>query len=159
MQSTESLACGDKPRFATAISELACVLSGKLEQELVRMVERVDEVALTAQVFQGFIGELRNALCAIGREALEQVLLSKAPAQQSIEIGGEKHRFRGMVEKEWLTCFGKVQLPRRTYRADGVGNKTIVPLDDCCGLSFAFATATTSRARPAHCARHQLVPG
>jgi hypothetical protein len=113
-------------------------MSRKLEQELVQMVDRVDAVALTAQVFQGFIGDLRNTLCAIGRETLEQVLMSKDPAQSSIEIGGERHRFRGMVEKEWLTCFGKVPLPRRTYRADGVGKKTIVPLDDCCGMRGRF---------------------
>ncbi len=61
--------------------------------------------------------------------------------RSSIEVEGERRRFRGIVEAEWLTPFGKVMVLRRAYRADGRGKCTTVPLDDACGMPGRFMTS------------------
>jgi hypothetical protein len=44
-------------------------------------------------------------------------------------------------EREWLTPFGKVRINRRTYRGDGAGAASAVPLDDACGMRGRYMTA------------------
>lgn len=113
----------------------------KFEQEITRMVEAVGREDLTAVSFRGFVGDLRSMLAAIGRETLEQMLQAKDEPRSSIEVDGERRRFRGIVEAEWLTPFGKVMVQRRTYRANGTGKCTTVPLDDACSMGGRFMTS------------------
>jgi hypothetical protein len=122
-------------------SGLATDIVRKFEQEITRMVEAVGREDLTAVSFRGFVADLRTMLAAIGREALEQVLQAKDAHQSAIEVGGERRRFRGVVEAEWLTPFGKIAVLRRTYRADGRDKSTTVPLDDACNMRDRFMTS------------------
>jgi hypothetical protein len=123
------------------MSELARDIARKFEQELARMVEKVGREAMTQARFLGFMSGLRGVLAAIGRETIEQVLQAKDEVRPSVEVDGERRRYRGTVPAEWLTVFGRVTMQRRTYRADGPGRASTVPLDDACGMRGRFMTA------------------
>jgi hypothetical protein len=137
----DALARGDTPHSAALTSGLANEIARKFEQELARMVQGVGREAMTPVSFRGFVGGLWGMLAAIGRETLEQLLQAQDEARPSVEVGGERLRYRGMVEAEWLTPFGKATVLRRTYRADGRGKPSVVPLDDACGMRGRFMTA------------------
>jgi hypothetical protein len=115
-------------------------MARKFEQELSRMVESVGREDITPMSFRGLVGGLRGLLAAIGRETLGQILQAKDAARSSIDVAGERLRYRGMSESEWLTPLGRITLPRRVYRADGRGKANTVPLDDACGMRGRFMT-------------------
>lgn len=140
MQSTDVLACGNEPRSATASSELARDVSRKFEQELGRMVEDLGLEEVTPSRFRAFVGSMKGLLAAIGREALVQAIEATDESRPWVERDGQRLRFRGHSESEWLTAFGKVTVLRRTYRADGVGAASFVPLDVACGMRSRFMT-------------------
>ena len=104
------------------------------------MVESLGREEITPTSFRGLMGGLRGLLAAIGRETLEQVLRAKDATCPSIEVSGERLRYRGLSASEWLTPFGRITLPRRVYRADGPGKTSVVPLDNACGMSGRFMT-------------------
>lgn len=141
MVKTDKLARGNEPHSATSISGLAGAISRKFEQELSRMVESVGREELTQVSFRLMIKGLRGLLAGIGRETIEQILRAKDEARPAVEIGEERLRYRGTSAAEWLTPFGKITVLRRTYRADGAGKGSAVPLDDACGMRGRFMTA------------------
>ena len=116
-------------------------MASKFEQELSRMVESVGREEVTPMSFRSLVGGLRGLLAAIGREALEQLLQAKDAARSSIDVAGERLRYRGKSGREWLTPFGMIKLPRCVYRGDGPGKPSVVPLDDACGMSGRFMTS------------------
>jgi hypothetical protein len=140
MTNKDVLARGNAPHSAASISGLASDIARKFEQELARMVESVGHEQVTATSFRGLVSGLRGLLAAVGRETIEQVLQAKDEPRSAIEVNGERLRYRGMVECEWLTPFGKITPLRRTYRADGAGKASAVPLDDACGMRGRFMT-------------------
>jgi len=140
MVQTEVLARSDEPHSAALGSELASGVARKFEQELARMVGELGREELTPMAFRGFVSGLRGVLAAIGRETIEPVLQAKDEVRSSVEVAGEQRRYRGSVEAEWLTVFGKATVLRRTYRADGPGKISTVPLDDACGMRGRFMT-------------------
>jgi hypothetical protein len=105
------------------------------------MVESVGREAVTPMSFRGLLSGLRGLLAGIGRETIEQILQAKDEARSSIEVAGERLRYRELSAAEWLTPFGKITVLRRTYRADGAGKGSAVPLDDACGMRGRFMTA------------------
>lgn len=80
--------------------------------------------------FRGLLGGLRGLLATVGRETLERVLQAKDVARSSIEVDGERLRYRGMSGRAWLAPFGRITVPRRIYRADGRDQASAVPLED-----------------------------
>ncbi|MBX3464018.1 MAG: hypothetical protein KF830_12670 [Planctomycetes bacterium] len=82
------------------------------------MVESVGGEAMTPMRFRGLVGELRGLLAGIGRDTIEQILQAKDEARPSIEVDGQRLRYRGISASEWLTPFGKITVQRRTYRGD-----------------------------------------
>lgn len=141
MVHTDTLARGDEPHSAASTSGLAYGIARKFEQELARMVGEIGREELKPASFRGFVVGLRGLLAAIGRETIEQVLQEKDTVRSWVEVAGEQRRFRGTVEAEWLTMFGRLKVLRRTYRADGAGKASTVPLDDACGMRGRFMTA------------------
>lgn len=123
------------------MSGLANGISRKFEQELTRMVDAVGRETVTPASFRVFVSGLRGVLAAIGRETIEQVLQAKDEVRSSIEVAGERLRYRGISESEWLTAFGRITALRRTYRGDGPGSGSAIPLDDACGMRGRFMTA------------------
>jgi hypothetical protein len=136
----DAIACGNAPHSSTICSGLASGLARKFEQELCEMVARLGGDEISPARFGGFMSELKTLSAAIGRETLTAVLESLDPARSSIEIDGQRLRYRGMCESEWLTPFGRVPVLRRTYRGDGPGSASAVPLDDACGMRGRYMT-------------------
>lgn len=81
-----------------------------------------------------------SLLAGIGREAITQIVEDRDVAHASVEVGGQRLRYRGVSEREWLTPFGKVTVLRRTYRGDGRGAATATPLDELCGMQGRYMT-------------------
>ena len=104
------------------------------------MVEKLGREEVSPVRFREFLGGMRTLLAAIGREAIVQALEATDKARAFVEVSGQQARFRGLSEREWLTHFGKITMLRRTYRADGAGGASAVPLDDACGMRGRFMT-------------------
>lgn len=140
MTSTDKHARGNKPHSATSDSGLAAGVARKFEQGLQQMVERLGREEVSPIRFREFLGGMRTLLAAIGREAVVRALEATDTARAFVEVSGQQARFRGLSEREWLTPFGKIAMLRRTYRADGAGSASAIPLDDACGMRGRFMT-------------------
>ena len=123
------------------MSGLAAGVARKFEQELERMVAELGLEDLSPTRFRSFVGSLRSLLAAIGRDALTQVLESADEARSSVERAGQRMRYRGFAECDWLTAFGRLTVRRRVYRGAGPGAPSSVPLDEACGMRDRFMTA------------------
>lgn len=104
------------------------------------MVAKVTAEQLSPAQFGAFLSDLRQLFAAIGRETVARVLESRDLPRAAITVDGQRVRYRGMRERDWLTPFGKVRLLRRTYRGDGAGAVSTVPLDDACGMRGRYMT-------------------
>jgi len=140
MAINDIVARGDAPHSSTTRSELVGGLVRKFEQELGGMVARVTAEQISPAQFGAFLTDLRQVFAAIGRETVTSVLESRDLPHAAIEVDGQRLRFRGVREREWLTPFGKVRVNRRTYRGDGAGAAGAVPLDDACGMRGRYMT-------------------
>lgn len=140
MPINDIVARGNTPHSSTAHSELVGGLARKFEQELGGMVAKVTAEQLSPAQFGTFLSDLQRLLAAVGRETLTSVLGSLDAPRAAIEVDGQRLRYRGMRESEWLTPFGKVPVLRRTYRGDGRGAASAVPLDDACGMRGRYMT-------------------
>lgn len=140
MLNNDIVARGDTPHSSTAPSELSDALARKLEQELGKVVADATSEQLSPARFRALLANLRQVLAAIGRETVASVLASQDLPRSTITIEGQRLRYRGLREREWLTPFGKVCLLRRTYRGDGAGAMSSIPLDDACGMSGSYMT-------------------
>ena len=140
MTNTDKLACGNEPHSAAKHSELGSSVARKFGQELGRMVGELGLEEITPARFRGFMGGLQSLLAAVGREAVTQTIESMDEPHPHVEIAGQRLRYRGKSGCEWLTAFGKLTVLRRTYRGDGPGAGSAVPLDDACGMRDRFMT-------------------
>src|SRR5882762_2780740 len=100
MVRTDKLARGNEPHSATSISGLASAISRKFEQEFSRLVESVGREGITPMSFRGLVSGLRGLRAAIGRESIEQILQAKDDVRPSIEVSGERLRYRGLSAAE-----------------------------------------------------------
>ncbi|RMF72968.1 MAG: ISKra4 family transposase [Planctomycetota bacterium] len=104
------------------------------------MVGDVDREGLTAPRFRSFLNGLGDLLASVGRQSLRETLELLDAPRTCIDHGGESLRYRERVSREWLTAMGKITVSRRTYRGDGPGATSLVPLDVACGMSGRFMT-------------------
>ncbi len=114
-------------------------LARKFRQGLQEVVDSSLASELTAASLRGLIADLRGLVNAVGLEALVQRVEQEDEAAAVVEVHGERLRYRGREEKEWLTPFGKAKVARRRYaRQDG--GLSVVPLDEACGMTGQFMT-------------------
>ena len=73
------------------------------------------------------------------REAFKQWLLQFECDEDVIVVDGKKYRFKMVAEKEFLTKFGPITVPRRIYQQD-LGGKIHVPLDIAWNMHGEFMT-------------------
>ncbi len=140
MVNNDVFVCSNKLRPATGTSGLAAGIARKFEQELTAMVEKVDSEEFTPVRFREFLGGMHVLLAGVGREAITQILESLDQPQATVEIDGQRLRYRGLSESVWLSAFGRLTVLRRTYRGDGVGAASAIPLDNVCGMAGRFMT-------------------
>ncbi len=140
MTNADPVACGNTPRSSTGSSELVAGITRKFEQELGEMVEKLGADELTPFGFRRFLGGMRSLLAGIGRDAITQIVEDRDIRCSSIDVDGERLRYRGLSEREWLSPFGKITVRRRTYRGDGSAASSATPLDDMCGMRGRYMT-------------------
>lgn len=140
MPITNAFACGNAPHSSAVSSELVVGLTRKFERELSGMVEEVGAEEFAPARFRRLLASMGSLLAGIGREAISQIVADRDAPHASVEVDGQRLRYRGPSEREWLTPFGKVKIVRRTYRGDGAGAASATPLDDLCGMRGRYMT-------------------
>ena len=73
------------------------------------------------------------------REAFKQWLLQHECQDDSIIKNGKTYRYKMDAEKEFLTRFGHLVIPRRLYQQDS-GGEVYVPLDEAWNMVRQFAS-------------------
>jgi hypothetical protein len=93
---------------------------------------------LSADEAESVVEHLRNTANEACREAFKQWLLQHECQDDTIIVNGQLYRFKMAAEKEFLTKFGHIILPRRLYQQD-VGGEVYVPLDEAWNMNGQFA--------------------
>ena len=96
------------------------------------------------EAFRSAVARVREVLDAVGRTAFMQLASSREETSQTVEREGTVYRFKQESEKEWMTLWGRVRMPRRLYQAD-VGGQSVVPLDERCGMIDRFMVPEIER--------------
>ena len=120
----------------------ACV--AKLQENVHRWEHRLQSEQGGADAFRQALRELRVALDEIGRAGLQRLARAGEVFEDTL-IGDDRlYRFKQVVDKEWMTLWGKVIVPRRLYQEDR-GGPSRVPLDERCGMSDRFMVPELER--------------
>jgi len=94
---------------------------------------------LNADEAEQVVEHLRQTTSELCREALKQWLLQHECQNETILVNGKIYRYKMTAEKEFLTKFGTLVIPRRLYQQD-VGGESYVPLDEAWKMRRQFAT-------------------
>ncbi len=120
----------------------ACVT--KLQKNILRWENRLQSEQGGPDVFRQAVGGLRAALDSIGRAGFQRLAQAGEIAEDTMVGDGRVYRFKQVVDKEWMTLWGKVMVPRRLYQADR-GGPSRVPLDERCGMVNRFMVPELER--------------
>ena len=93
---------------------------------------------LSADEAENVIKLLEQRLQEAGREVFRQWLLQFESDADVIVVDGKTYRFKMVAEKEFLTKFGHITIPRRLYQQD-TGGPTYIPLDEAWNMHGQFA--------------------
>ena len=120
----------------------ACVT--KLQKNILRWENRLQSEQGGPDVFRQELGGLRAALDSIGRAGFQRLAQAGEIAEDTMIGDGRVYRFKQVVDKEWMTLWGKVVVPRRLYQGDR-GGPSRVPLDERCGMVNRFMVPELER--------------
>jgi len=109
----------------------------KFEEDVLRWEHLFQSEAAGPTSFCQAVRELRSALDDIGRTGFQRLAQACDITADTVVGNGRVSRFKQVVDKEWMTLWGKVVVPRRLYQADG-GGPSRVPLDERCGMAGRF---------------------
>ena len=93
---------------------------------------------LSADEAEKVIQLLEQRFQETGREVFRQWLLQFESDADVIVVDGKTYRFKMVAEKEFLTKFGHLTIPRRLYQQD-TGGPTYIPLDEAWNMHGQFA--------------------
>jgi hypothetical protein len=82
---------------------------------------------------------LQNATNDLCRQAFTQWVSQYDCQEDCLLVNGKRYRYKMTAEKEFLTKFGTVVIPRRLYQQD-CGGDVYVPLDEAWNMQDQFAT-------------------
>lgn len=116
----------------------------KLQENVLQWEQRLQSEAGSAGAFREVVNELRLALDGVGRAAFEHLAQACEVTDDALVGDGQRYRFKQVVNKEWMTLWGKVVVPRRLYQADR-GGPSRVPLDERCGMVGRFMVPQLER--------------
>ncbi|MFC1525685.1 hypothetical protein ACFL6X_02620, partial [Candidatus Latescibacterota bacterium] len=116
----------------------------ELQGNVLRWEQRLQSASGGAEAFREAVKELRVALDGIGRAGFHQLAQACELAGDALVDGGRRYRFKQVVDKEWMTLWGKVVVPRRLYQADR-GGPSRVPLDEGSGMVGRFMVPQLER--------------
>ena len=114
-------------------------------QENVRQWEhRLQSGQAGPDAFRQMLGEFRSCLDDIGRSGFQRLAQACELDDDTVVHHGKLYRFKQVVDKEWMTLWGKVVMPRRLYQPDR-GGPSRVPLDERCGMVKRFMVPERER--------------
>ena len=116
----------------------------KLQENVLQWEQRFQSEAGDPAAFRQAVGELRDAVDDIGRAGFQRLAQACEIADDTLVADGRVYRFKQVVDKKWMTLWGKVVVPRRLYQADR-GGSSRVPLDERCGMSGRFMVPELER--------------
>ena len=115
----------------------------KLQKNLLRWEQQLASEP-EPTTFREAVEELRTTLDQIGRVGFERLARACESDDEVIVADGQVYRLKQVVDKEWMTLWGKVGLPRRLYQPDR-GGPSRVPLDERCGMAGRFMVPELER--------------
>ena len=114
-------------------------------QENVRQWEhRLQSGQAGPDAFRQMLGEFRSCLDDIGRSGFQRLAQACELGDDTVVHQGKLYRFKQVVDKEWMTLWGKVVVARRLYQRDR-GGPSRVPLDERCGMVKRFMVPELER--------------
>ena len=116
----------------------------KLEENVLQWEHRLQSPDAGPEDFRERVSELREALDDLGRIGFQRLAQACEIADDTVVHDGQVYRFKQVVSKEWMTLWGKVQVPRRLYQPDR-GGSSRVPLDERCGMGQRFMVPALER--------------
>ena len=109
----------------------ACVT--KLQEDVLQWEHRLLSDPEPA-TFREAVAALRSAVDDLGRVGFQQLAQACEFGDDAMVADAQIYRFKQVVDKEWMSLWGKVAVPRRLYQEDH-GGPSRVPLDERCGMS------------------------
>ena len=116
----------------------------KLQESVLRWENQLQSEQGGADAFRQAVDELRAALDTIGRSGFQRLAQACEIAEGTMVADGRVYRFKQVVDKEWMSLWGKVVVPRRLYQEDR-GGPSRVPLDERCGMVNRFMVPELER--------------
>jgi len=104
-----------------------------------RFFKKHNTEELTSELSGEFTTTMKEALCEAGKSGFKEFIESYEKIDETIEVNGEKLRFKIESEKRFITPFGEIKIGRRLYQADE-GGQSYIPLDAKWGMLNEFAT-------------------
>ena len=114
----------------------------KFEENVLQWEHRLQSPEAGPEDFRERVSELRDALDDLGRIGFQRLAQACEIADDTVVHHGRVYRFKQVVHKEWMTLWGKVQVPRRLYQPDRGGP---MPLDERCGMVHRFMVPALER--------------
>ena len=116
----------------------------KLEEDVLQWEHGLQSPEAGPEEFHRTVRQLRESLDDIGRVGFGRLAQACEIDDDALVHQGRTYRFKQDVPKEWMTLWGKVQVPRRLYQPDR-GGPSRVPLDERCGMSRRFMVPALER--------------
>lgn len=111
----------------------------KFRQDLTVLVKSLENDSLRPERFREYVASLKMAINEMGLEVFTRTVMVQEEDSQIVEYGSQRHRFKLVSDKEWLTPWGVAVISRRYYQPDG-GGEGVVPLDQRCGMAGRYMT-------------------
>ena len=113
------------------------------EQKLILEIDCMNGMIgrrLSVDDAENVVEHLRHTVHEAAREAFKHWLLQFESDADVLVIDGKTYRFKMIAEKEILTKFGHIMIPRRLYQQD-TGGPVHVPLDEAWNMHGQFAAS------------------
>ena len=121
------------------MDEVVESMTSEIRRILTDFAENHNDESLTPQGATKVTEAIREALSASGIAGLRKYLQSHEESSETVKKDGKVYRYKFTSDKEFLTPFGLMKLPRRLYQPDQ-GGASLVPLDTAWGMEGEFAT-------------------
>lgn len=116
----------------------------KLQENVLQWEHELQSPDAGPEDFRERVSELREALDDLGRIGFQQLAQACEITDDTVVHQGRVYRFKQVVDKEWLTLWGKVQVPRRLFQQDRGGSSRVL-LDERCGMVGRFMVPALER--------------
>ena len=116
----------------------------KLEENVLQWEHRLQSPDAGPEDFRERVSELREALDDLGRVGFQRLAQACEITDDTVVHQGRVYRFKQVVDKEWMTLWGKVRVPRRLFQQDRGGPSRVL-LDERCGMVGRFMVPALER--------------